>query len=160
MKALLVTCMLAVSVPASAQAVPTAPAGEIGTSSDCWPTAHIDRVVVELGDGSTQRGTLLCFGETAFTVLQKSSVVRYPLADVKRVRKSPDGVLDGAAKGAAVGLIMLVLCGGDCTAGEYLRVTTAYALFGLAVDAADSHMDTIYRPSAGKRAALGFRVPF
>lgn len=164
MRALMVIAIAAVSTAAHAQSLPVAavqaPASEQTASRECWPTPHIDQVEVQLTDRTTHRGTLLCFGRTEFTVVEKSSVARYPLGDVRRVRKAPDSVLDGAAKGAAVTLVMLVMCGGDCSGAEYLRVATAYGLLGMAIDAADTHRDTIYRPSAGKRVAVGFHVPF
>jgi len=112
---------------------------------------------VQMADGSTRRGTLLCLGTEDLTLAEQSAVGRFRLADVRRIRKAPDAIWDGALIGAAIGVIPLVF---GCPAECVLRVAGAYGLLGLAVDAISSNMDTIYRPTAGKRAAVGFRVRF
>ncbi len=67
---------------------------------------------------------------------------------------------DGAAKGAAVSLVLLAFCSSHCPAEVILRTALGYGVFGLVLDAIDTNADTIYRPSAGKRVALGFHVRF
>jgi len=147
---LLSIALLLVSTAASAQP-PSDPA------TQCWPSSHIDKVVVDLADGTTRHGSLLCFGRDDLTVIERGSVGRFRLEDVRRVRKAADRVWDGALKGAAVGLVLAVF---GCPAECVLRASAAYGLLGLAVDAIDTNMDTVYRPAAGSRPALGFRVRF
>jgi hypothetical protein len=149
MRTLLLIGMLAVSSSAWAQSPPPA--------AECWPTNHIDKVVVQMADGTTRRGSLLCLGLEEMTLVDKSAVGRFRLADVRRIRKAPDAVWDGAVIGAAIGLIPLVF---GCPAECVLRTAGAYGLVGLVIDAVNSNMDTVYRPAAGKRAAVGFRVRF
>ena len=146
---LLVVAMLLISSAASAQATPE--------PAPCWPSSHIDKVAVEMVDGTIRRGSLLCFGTADLTLVEKSAVGRFNLADVREVRKVADPVWDGALKGASVGLVMLIFgCPAECA----LRSAGAYGLIGLIVDAIDTNRDTVYRPAPGQRASLGFRVRF
>ena len=148
--------VMSVSMSTAASAQTTAS----GASPECWPSSHIDKVVVEMADGTKKTGSLLCLGSEMLTLAQKQAIQPLRLDDVRRIRKAPDPVWDGAAKGASIGLVMLVLCGGHCSGEALLRTTAAYGLFGAALDAIDSHADTIYRPAAGRRVAAGFRVKF
>jgi hypothetical protein len=113
-----------------------------------------------MADGTTRRGALLCLGTEEFTLAEQRSVSRWRLDEVERISKAPDPVWDGALKGASAGLVMLVLCGGDCPAEMILRTTAGYALLGVTLDAIDTNRDTIYGPSRAKRASIGFRVRF
>ena len=148
-KLLAVIALLLVSSAASAQATPEPP--------PCWPSSHIDKVTVEMVDGTVRRGSLLCFGTSDLTLVEKSAVGRFSLAEVRQVRKVADPVWDGALKGASVGLVMLIFgCPAECA----LRTAAGYGLIGLIVDAIDTNRDTVYRPATGPRASLGFRVRF
>lgn len=151
---MLVAVLLLVGTSASAQA----PAA--GATPDCWPSNHIDKVVVEMADGTTRRGSLLCLGADGLTLAEKPSVGRFRLNDVRQIRKAADPVWDGAAKGAAVSLVLLAFCTSHCPAEVILRTALGYGVFGLVLDAIDTNTDTIYRPSAGKRLAFGFHVKF
>ena len=153
MRTLMLAAVVLIGTPAYAQS--TSDNGQ-----PCWPSSHIDKVVVEMADGTTKRGSLLCLGAGSFTLAEKQAVGQFQLNDVRKIRKAADPVWDGAAKGASVGLIMLVLCGGDCPAEVLLRTTLGYGLFGLMLDSIDTNADTIYRPSTSKRLAAGFRVRF
>ena len=155
MRTLIVVAVLLVGSGAFAQTPPATDAPK-----QCFPSSHIDKVVVQMADGTTRRGSLLCMGAEDFTLVGKQAVGQIRLEDVRQIRKAADPVWDGAAKGASVSLIMLILCAGHCPAAEVARVAAAYGLLGLALDAIDTNADTIYRPSAGKRAAVGFRVRF
>jgi hypothetical protein len=154
MRTLLVIGIFAVSagVPALA-AAQSAPSG----ATACFPSSHIDKVVVQMADATTRRGSLLCLGVENLTLAEKTGIGQFRLADVRRIRKAADPVWDGALKGAAIGLLPLVL---GCTAECVLRTAAAYALLGSVVDAINTNMDTIYRPTLAPRAALGFRVRF
>jgi hypothetical protein len=154
MRILMFVAVLAFSTSAYAQAPSAAPAPE------CFPSSQIDKVAVQMADGSTRRGSLLCLGTDGFTLAERQTVGRFRLEDVREIRKVADPVWDGAAKGAAVSLVVLVLCGGNCSGEAILRSAAAYGLFGLALDAINSNTDTIYRPSAAKRVTAGFRVRF
>jgi hypothetical protein len=159
MKALSLIGALLVSVPALAQSqsvpLPAAP-------RECWPSNHIDRVVVEMTDGTTLRGSLLCLGPVDFTLAAKDAIAHHPLTEVRRIRGAADPVWDGFLKGAAVGLIPLALCvgGHGCPpAGFIFRLMLGYGLAGLVIDAVTPTVETIYRPPAGRRAVIGFRLP-
>lgn len=152
---MLVALLLSVSPSAYAQASPAAAA-----APDCWPSSHIDKVVVQMADGTTRRGSLLCLGADGLTLAEKQSVGRFGLDEVRQIRKAADPVWDGAAKGAAVSLVLLAFCSSHCPAEVILRTALGYGIFGLVLDAIDTNADTIYRPSAGKRVALGFHVRF
>jgi hypothetical protein len=140
-------------------------------SEECWPSSHIDKVVVQMADGTTKRGSLLCLGAGNFTLAEQQAVERFKLDDVRQIRKAADPVWDGAAKGASVGLVMLALCGGNCPPEVILRTALGYGMFGLILDAIDSNRDAIYRPAAvaregrggnvgGTRLIAGFRMTF
>jgi len=150
MKLVFVIGALMVSSVAWGQTVAALPA-------PCWPSSHIDKVVVHLTDGSTARGSLLCFGTDDLTLVDKEAVHRLRLDDVREVRKAADPVWDGALKGASIGLLMLVF---GCPAECVLRTAGAYALVGTVLDAIDTNADTVYRPRAAQRASVGFRVRF
>ena len=150
MRTVLLLGALMVSSAASAQTAATPP-------GPCWPLSLIDRVVIHLADGSTTRGSLLCFGTEDLTVVNKNAVHRIRLDDIIEVRKAADPVWDGALKGASIGLVMLVF---GCPAECVLRTAGAYALLGTLLDAIDTNADSVYRPAGGKRASVGFRVRF
>ena len=152
---MLVALLLSVSTSAYAQAPPAADA-----APDCWPSNHIDKVVVQMADGTTRRGSLLCLGADGMTLAEQQSVGRFRLEEVRQIRKAADPVWDGAAKGAAVSLVLLAFCSSHCPAEVILRTALGYGVFGLALDAIDTNADTIYRPSAGKRVAFGFHMRF
>jgi hypothetical protein len=152
---MLVAVLLLVGTSASAQALPAA-----GTTADCFPSNHIDKVVVQMADGTTRRGSLLCLGAGGLTLAEKQSVGRFRLDEVRQIRKAADPVWDGAAKGAAVSLVLLAFCTSHCPAEVIARTALGYGVFGLVLDAIDTNTQTIYRPSPAKRLALGFHVRF
>jgi hypothetical protein len=150
MRTMLVIGALMISSTAAAQTAAPAP-------GPCWPSNHIDKVVVHLADGSSTRGSLLCFGIEDLTVVDKDAVHRFRLEDVREVRKAADPIWDGALKGASIGLLVLVFgCPAECVA----RTAGAYALLGTLLDAIDTNADSIYRPARTKHASLRFRVRF
>jgi len=155
MRIVIFVVVLASSATAWAQA-----AAPSTTPSDCWPSSHIDTVVVRMTDGTVRRGSLLCLGDQSFSLAEKSRIGRYELREVQHIRKAADPVWDGAAKGASVGLVLLAFCGRHCPGEVILRTALGYGMFGLAIDAIDTHTDTIYRASPGKRVAAAFRVGF
>ena len=155
MRILMFVAVLALGTSAYAQAPPPA-----APPPDCFPSSQIDKVAVQMADGSTRRGSLLCLGTEGFTLAERQTVARFRLEDVREIRKVADPVWDGAAKGAAVSLVLLVLCGGNCSGETVFRTAAAYGLFGLALDSINSNTDTIYRPSAPKKMTAGFRVRF
>jgi hypothetical protein len=152
---MLVAVLLSVPTFANAQALP---AGE--ATPDCWPSNHIDKVVVQMVDGTTRRGSLLCLGGGGLTLAEQQSVGRFRLDEVRQIRKAADPVWDGAAKGAAVSLVLLAFCTSHCPAEVILRTAVGYGVFGLVLDAIDTNTQTIYRPSAAKRVAFGFHMRF
>lgn len=146
---------LSVGTFANAQALAAGDA-----TPDCFPSNHIDKVVVQMADGTTRRGSLLCLGAGGLTLAEKQSVGRFRLDEVRQIRKAADPVWDGAAKGAAVSLVLLAFCTSHCPAEVILRTAVGYGVFGLVLDAVDTNMQTIYRPSAAKRLAFGFHMRF
>jgi hypothetical protein len=129
-------------------------------AGECFPSSHIDKVVVEMKDGTTKRGALLCLGPGSFTLAERQSVGSFELDAVQEIRKAADPVWDGAAKGASVGLVLLALCAGHCPAEAVVRTAVGYGVFGLVLDAIDTNRDTIYRPANGRRLAAAFRLKF
>ena len=154
MRNIMMAALLLASTEAYAQSVPAK------ADQPCFPSNHIDKVVVEMVDGTTKRGTLLCLGAATLTLAERQSIGSVPLDGVAQVRKAADPVWDGAAKGASVGLLMLALCAGHCPAEAVLRTTLGYGLFGLVLDSIDTNTDTIYRPKSVPRLAAGVRVRF
>jgi hypothetical protein len=125
------------------------------TSSGCWPVTSRDRVVVVMDEGPARTGTLLCMGPEEI-MLTGSGVL--PLSSVRQISRPRDSALDGMLKGAAVGLVILVLCAPDCP-GEYVaRATLGYALIGGTIDALQGNNKTIYRRD--QRVALAWKVRF
>lgn len=155
MRTLMLLAVLLVGTSANAQSIPADAA-----TPDCWPSNHIDKVVVQMADGTIRRGFLLCLGTDGLTLAEKQSVGRFRLDAVSQIRKAADPVWDGAAKGAAVSLILLAFCTSHCPAEVIARTALGYGIFGLMLDAIDTNTDTIYRPSPGKRLAVGFHVKF
>lgn len=150
MRTLMVVALLSVSTTAYAQA--PVPAGQ------CFPSSHVDKVVVQFNDGTAHRGSLLCLGPEDLTLAEKQAIGRFRLVNVLEIRKAADPVWDGALKGAAVGLVMLAFCTPHCSGEWIARTTLGYGVFGLALDAIDTNASTIYRPSREKRLAVGFRI--
>jgi hypothetical protein len=152
---MLVAVLLSVSTLSYAQALPPADA-----APDCYPSNHIDKVVVKMTDGTTRRGSLLCLGPDGMTLAEQQAIGRFRLDEVRQIRKAADPVWDGAAKGAAVSLVLLAFCTTHCPGEVILRTAAGYGIFGLVLDAIDTNTHTIYRPSEGKRLAFGFHVKF
>jgi|WetSurMetagenome_2_1015567.scaffolds.fasta_scaffold495606_1 hypothetical protein len=157
MKALALIGVLLAGVPAFAQSSPP-PAPPL----ECWPSNHIDRVAVEMTNGTTIRGSLLCLGPAYFTLAAKDAVVHRSLSEVRRIRGAADPVWDGFLKGALIALVPLAVCAVDhgCPRADFiLSEVLGYGMAGLVIDAVTPTIETIYQPSAGRRAALKFRVP-
>jgi hypothetical protein len=157
MKALALIGVLLAGVPAFAQSTPP-PAPPL----ECWPSNHIDRVVVEMTDGTTLRGSLLCLGPADFTLATKDAIAHHPLTEVWRIRGAADPAWDGFLKGALIALVPLAVCAVDhgCPRADFiLSEVLGYGMAGLVIDAVTPTTETIYQPSTGRRAAIGFRVP-
>jgi len=150
MRMLPIIVLLAVAPPAWAQ-------GPAETPPPCVPLSHVDKVVVTTADGRILRGSLLCLSPDELMLAEKTSVDRFRLDEVWKIRKAADPVWDGALKGAAVGLLPLVF---GCPAECVLRSTAAYGLLGLAIDAIDTNRDTIYGSPNLQHASAGFRLRF
>ena len=127
----------------------------IAGSSGCWPVTSRDRVVVHIDDEPARTGTLLCMGPEEIMLTGSGTL---PLGKIQKIEKPRDGTFDGMLKGAAVGLIIVALCAGECE-GEYvLRATLGYAAIGATIDALQGNNKTIYRREP--RAAVAWRVRF
>ena len=133
----------------------TTGAAALAGSSTCWPVTSRDQVVVHMDDGPARKGTLLCMGPEEIVLTGSGTL---PLSRIQKIQKPRDSELDGMLKGAAVGLIIVALCAGECEAEYVLRATLSYAAIGATIDALQGNDKTIYqRPP---RAALGFRLRF
>jgi hypothetical protein len=120
----------------------------------CWPVTSRDQVVVHMDDGPARKGTLLCMGPEEIMLTGSGTL---PLSRIQKIQKPRDSELDGMLKGAAVGLIIVALCAGECEAEYVLRATLGYAAIGATIDALQGNDKTIYqRP----RPAVGFRLRF
>lgn len=130
-------------------------AATIAGSSGCWPVTSRDRVVVHIDDGPARTGTLLCMGPEEIMLTGSGTL---PLSKIQKIAKLRDSTFDGMLKGAAVGLIIVALCAGECE-GEYvLRATLGYAAIGATIDALQGNNKTIYRREP--RAAVAWHVRF
>ena len=147
MRALL-TIVLLFGVTNSAFAQQSATATITG-SAGCWPVTTRDRVVVHVDDGPALKGTLLCMGPEEIMLTGSGTL---PLSRIREIEKPRDPSLDGMLKGAAVGLIIVALCAGECEAEYVLRATLGYAAIGATIDALQANDKTIYqrpRPAVG-----------
>lgn len=143
--------LLGVSGSAFAQDAPTTIAG----SNGCWPVTSRDRVVVRMDEGAARTGTLLCMGPQEVMLTGSGAI---PLSTIREIVKPRDPDWDGALKGAAVGLLILVFCTNDCEPEYVLRATLGYAAIGATIDALQGNSQTIYRREP--KAAVGFRLRF
>jgi len=132
------------------------PAASAAPSSGCWPVANRERVVVQKEDGTQQKGTLLCLGPQE-VMLVGSDVL--PLSSVRQIAKPKDGVFDGVLKGASVGLVIFLICGGECDSEYLLRGTLSYAAMGGIIDAIQSNDKMIYRKDI-RAPSLAWRIRF
>jgi len=133
----------------------TTGAATIAGSNGCWPVTSRDQVVVHMDDGPARKGTLLCMGPEEIVLTGSGTL---PLSRIQKIQKPRDSELDGMLKGAAVGLIIVALCAGDCEAEYVVRATLGYAAIGATIDALQGNNKTIYQRAP--RAAMGFRVRF
>lgn len=139
----------------------------------CHAVSPTERVVVTTDTGSRLRGTLLCMNDKEIVLAGGVGTAHYALDSVRRIATRADSPWDGAARGAAVPLILFaVFCRGECPAEAVGRTVLAYGLVGLTLDALRTERRTIYaagstamRPaSAGQGrlpgATLSWRVRF
>jgi hypothetical protein len=154
MTRILLTIALLLGVSGSAFAQQAASTPVVG-SSGCWPVTSRDRVVVEMDEGPARTGTLLCMGPEEIMLTGSGAL---PLSSIRQIKKPRDSDLDGALKGAAVGLLILVFCAGDCEAEYVLRATLGYAAIGAVIDSLQGNDKTIYRREP--KPMVGFRLRF
>jgi len=124
--------------------------------TSCWAVAIKGQVRVTRIDGTVEKGTLACLGTDQIVLAGTGAI---PLDSIRRIDKPRDGIIDGVLKGASIGLVFLIMCGGDCDAGIVARTTLSYAVIGGAIDAAQGNNPTIYRREPAS-PALGWRVRF
>jgi hypothetical protein len=129
--------------------------GTIAGPSGCWPVTSRDRVVVRMDDGPARTGTLLCMGPEEIVLTGSGTL---PLSKILKIEKPRDSTVDGMLKGAAVGLVIAVLCAGECEAEYVLRATLGYAVIGATLDALQGNNKTLYRRQPS--AAVAWRVRF
>jgi hypothetical protein len=156
-----IAIVLLMAAPLQAQEVEGVPAVspvQQEASSECWAVAA-GRVAVRMMDGTTLHGTLLCLGKDDL-VLSGDSISKYSLDAVREIVRPADPVWDGAVKGAAVGAIILALCGGECANEYLLRAMVGYAAFGAILDGVDTHRAVLYRPGEPRRVAANVRWRF
>jgi hypothetical protein len=155
---LTVALLLGVSGSAFAQQapeVPRKPDASIVGSNGCWPVTSRHRVIVRMDEGPARKGTLLCMGPEEVMVTGSDVL---PLSKIREISKPRDPDWDGALKGAAVGLLILAFCAGDCEAEYVLRATLGYAAIGATLDALQGNNQTLYRREP--KAAVGLKVRF
>lgn len=151
---------VAVSVlVASAFVVPARVAEAQATADACHAISPTENVVISLRGGGERRGSLLCLSDTEALLAGGQGIERQPLSDVRRIVTRPDAVWDGAAKGAAVPLIIWAIWCRQCDAGPMLRTTATYALIGMTFDALESHRRTLY-DGRSPAATVSWRLRF
>lgn len=150
----LLTMTLLLGASSSALAQQSAP-NTIAAPSGCWPVTSRDRVVVQIDDGPARTGTLLCMGPEEIMLTGSGTL---PLSTIRKIEKPRDSTFDGMLKGAAVGLIIVALCAGECEGKYVLRATLGYAAIGATIDALQGNNKTIYQREP--RPAVGFRLRF
>ncbi len=129
------------------------------STTPCHPVSPTERVVITNADGTKSRGSLLCLTEDDVVLAGAAGITRQPLGGVARITTQADSVWDGAAKGAAVPLIIWAVLCRECSADPMLRVTATYALIGMTFDALQSHRRTIYT-GAKPAATVSWRLRF
>lgn len=129
------------------------------STTPCHPVSPTARVVITNTDGTKSRASLLCLTEEDVLVAGSGGISRQPLAGIARIATQADPVWDGAAKGAAVPLIIWAVLCRECSADPMLRVTATYALIGMTFDALHSHRHTIYT-GAKPAATVSWRLRF
>ena len=153
MRALLTIAIL-LGAAASSLAQQPSPGG-IVAANGCWPLTSRERVVVDMDDGSARVGTLLCMGPEEIVLTGSGSL---PLSTIREISKPRDGILDGVLKGAAVGLVIVALCFGECEAEDLARATLGYAAIGGLIDSLQGNNKTIYRREP--KAVAAWRIRF
>jgi hypothetical protein len=128
-------------------------------SPACRPISPTVRVTVQMQDGASLRGTLLCLTDEDFVLVSDGQSMTAPLARVTRIESRRDPFWDGAVKGAAIPLILFALfCDGHCDAQPVMRAAAAYGLVGLTLDALQTNSRTIY--TGRPRPAVSWRLRF
>lgn len=155
---LLVPLVRPLLLPLLVLALAPSPARAQDADPTCHPVSPTERVVVSLRGGLQRRGSLLCLSDTEALLAGRGGLERHALSEVRRIVTRPDPVWDGAAKGAAVPLIIWALWCRHCDAAPMLRTVATYSLIGLSFDVLHSTRRTLYdgRPAA----SLSYRLRF
>lgn len=123
------------------------------------------RDVVIVLDSSDRKvtGKVVTLSPSSFTIIAKNgTTTAFAASDLKIIRKA-DPVWDGAAKGAAIGLVSTLLafnkhscheCGNQRRGRVFLRVAGLGAAIGLGIDAVVGPK-TVYGPAQPRRGWIG-----
>jgi hypothetical protein len=143
-------CML--TLPASAE--PCGPGGPLFAVAP-------GSVKITLRSGNTLKSTILCVGADTIVLSDGRRIRQLPLADVVRIVKPRDSVVNGFFVGALVGVLLAGLSGGGGEA-EPEGVVLAFGAFGAVIDAFRGSSWTVYTaPSVTTtRRTVEWRVRF
>jgi hypothetical protein len=124
----------------------------------CHPISPTDRVVVTTSDNSKVRGTVVCLTDRSLMLFRDGATTETPLAEIQRIETRSDPFWDGAAKGAAIPIVLWAVFCRSCDAEYMFQSIAAYSMIGATWDALQRNTRTIYtgRPSP----SIGFRVRF
>ena len=125
----------------------------------CDSAGTVGKVVVQKYDGTTRRGTLVCLSLDEVVLAAPGARWVEPMNGVRRIVKPADPIWDGGLKGLALGVFIMLACGGECPAAEMLRATAIYVAIGTVIDASDTHREVLYG-NARHRLFFAKRVTF
>lgn len=152
MRYLVFSMMLLTAVPASAQD------GEV--FARIGGALNREIALVE-SDGTVRRGVLEKVTADEASVRFAAGVRTFSRQNILTIERMRDGILDGAIRGAIVGgLLGLATLGypeGTARAGIWMCSIVAYSGIGLALDAAQTHREMLYRSPRGASMSLSFR---
>ena len=150
----LLALLALLAVSRSASAGPCGPGGPLFAAAP-------GSVKVTLRGGNTLKATILCVGPDTIVLSDGMRIREMPLADVVRIVKPRDSVVNGFFVGALVGVLLAGLSGGGGEA-EAEEIVLGLGAFGAVIDAFHGSSWTVYTaPSvATSRPSVQWRVRF
>jgi hypothetical protein len=149
MRRLILTLILLTIVPI------TANAQALEDFSRLSKALNTDISLVE-ADGTVREGKLVAAGPDGVTMQFASGTRAFKVDQIASAERLKDGVGDGALKGAIFG-VFLGLVTHSTRADFWVSSIAVYSGIGLALDAAQTHRETLYRAPPRPSLSLSFR---